>query len=187
MASVLSLLVLPFGSTPWAHDEFRIISARYGIPGNYVDVTQTVQNFMSGHSISMKVSNQNLETDPVPGREKELVVFYETQGTKKELHIREGDWLVFPGPEGGYRPPHHGTGDLEIIRALYGAEGKYRIVTGDVQNHVTHNNINMLVSNENLGGDPAPNHKKEFLVIYRKEGREYGAHLKEGNWFIITD
>jgi len=45
----------------------------------------------------------------------------------------------------------------------------------------------MLVSNENLGGDPTPNREKEFIVIYRKQGREYGAHLHEGNWFIITD
>ncbi len=187
MVVALSLLLVPFVSTSRAHETFRIISAQYGIPGNYVDVTQAVQDLVSGHSISMKVSNINLKTDPVPGKEKEMVVFYETQGKKKELHIKEGDWFVFPGPEGGYRPPHHGAGDLEIIRALYGAEGKYRIVTGDVQNHVTHNNINMLVSNENLGGDPAPNHKKEFLVIYRKEGREYGAHLEEGSWFIITD
>jgi hypothetical protein len=76
---------------------------------------------------------------------------------------------------------------LEIIRALYGSGGKYRIVTGDVQNHVHHNNINMLVSNENLGGDPAPYLEKELVVIYRKQGREYGANLPEGSWFIVTD
>jgi hypothetical protein len=187
MTLALSLLLMPFVSTPWAKGEFRIISARYGIPGNYVDVTQVVKDFVSGHSISMEVSNQNLETDPVPGKEKEMVVFYENKGAKKELHVKEGDWFVVPGPEGGYRPPHHGAGDLEIIRGLYGAAGKYRIVTGDIQNHVHNNNINMLVSNENLGGDPAPNRKKELLVIYRKQGREYGAHLEEGSWFIITD
>ena len=103
------------------------------------------------------------------------------------MHIREGDWFVFPGPDGGYQPPHHGDGKLEIIRALYGSGGRYRIVTGDVQNHVRQNNINMLVSNDNLGGDPTPNREKEFLVIYRKQGREYGAHLQEGSWFIVTD
>ncbi len=187
MTLTLGLLLMPFVSTPWADSDFHIISARYGIPGNYVDVTGVLKDFVSGHSISMEVSNRNLGTDPVPGNEKELVVFYEYQGAKKELHVKEGDWFVVPGPEGGYRPPHHGAGDLEIIRALYGSGGKYRIVTGDIQNHVHHNNINMLVSNENLGGDPAPNRKKELLVIYRKQGREYGAHLEEGSWFIITD
>ncbi len=186
-ALALGLLWFPFVSTPEAHETFRIISARYGIPGNYVDVTQAVKGLVSGHSISMEVSNINLKTDPVPGKAKEMVVFFEIQGVKKELRIKEGDWFVFPGPDCGYRPRHHGAGDLEIIRALYGADGKYRIVTGDVQNHVVQNNINMLVSNKNLGGDPAPNHKKEFLIIYRKEGREYGAHLEEGSWFIITD
>ena len=188
MASALSLLFFAhFDATARANDEFRIISAKYGIPGNYRDVTHTVRDFVSGHSISMKVSNQNLETDPAPGKEKEMVVVYEQYGQKKELHIREGDWLVVPGSGGGYRPPHHGVGQLEIIRALYGSGGRYRIVTGDVQNHVRDDNINMLVSNENLGGDPTPNRKKEFVVIYRKQGREYGANLKEGNWFIVTD
>jgi len=187
LASVLSLLFVPFVSTAWAHDEFRIISARYGVPGNYLDVTGTVKDFVSGHAISIQVNNRNFDTDPAPGKQKELVVVYEKQGRKRELHIQEGDWFVVPGPEGGYRPPHHGAGQLEIIRALYGSGGKYRIVTGDVQNHVTNNNINMLVSNENLGGDPTPNREKEFIVIYRKQGREYGAHLHEGNWFIITD
>ena len=188
VASTTALLLMaPLCSTPWAHDEIVIISAKYGLPGHYRDVTHTVRDFVSSYSISMKVSNQNLGTDPAPGKEKELVVVFLKNDGRKELHIREGDWFVVPGPEEGYSPPHHGAGQLEIIRALYGSSGKYRIVTGDVQNHVRDNNINMLVSNENLGGDPAPNRKKEFLVIYRKQGREYGAHLQEGNWFIITD
>lgn len=187
VASVLGLSWVPFVSTPWADDGINIISARYGIRGNYRDVTQTVRDFISGHAISMKVSNRNLEIDPAPGKEKEMVVVYEENRNRKELHIREGDWFVVPGPLGGYRPPHHGEGKLEIIRALYGSGGRYRIVTGDVQNHVRHDNINMLVSNENLGDDPTPNREKEFIVIYRKQGREYGAHLQEGSWFIITD
>jgi len=188
VASALSILFFAhFDATAWSDDEFRIISAKYGIPGNYRDVTHTVRDFVSGHAISMKVSNQNLVTDPAPGKEKEMVVVYEEHGKKKELQIQEGDWFVVPGSGGGYRPPHHGAGQLEIIRALYGSGGRYRIVTGDVQNHVRHNNINMLVSNENLGVDPAPNQEKEFVVIYRKQGREYGAHLQEGSWFIVTD
>lgn len=187
VASVFGLFWAPFVSTPWADDGINIISARYGIQGNYRDVTQTVRGFISDHAISMQVSNRNLKTDPAPDKEKEMVVIYEENGNKKELHILEGDWFVVPGPLGGYRPPHHGAGPLEIIRALYGSGGRYRIVTGDVQNHVRHDNINMLVSNENLGGDPTPNREKEFIVIYRKQGREYGTHLQEGSWFIITD
>jgi len=186
-ASIFGLLLPLLVSISWADEDFHIISARYGASGNYWDVTQTVKGFVSGHAISMQVNNQNLDADPAPGQEKEMVVVYEKHGSKVELHIQEGDWFVVPGPEGGYRPPHHGAGNLEIIRALYGAEGKYRIVTGDVQNHVHNNNINMLVSNENLGGDPSPNHEKEFIVVYQKQGREYGAHLQEGSWFIITD
>ncbi len=188
VASTLALSFFgPLASTSWAHGEIVIISAKYGLPGHYHDVTHVVRDFVSGDSISMKVSNQNLGTDPAPGKEKEMAVVFEKNGNKKELHIREGDWFVVPGPAEGYNPPHHGAGQLEIIRALYGSGGKYRIVTGDVQNHVRDDNINMLVSNENLGGDPAPNRKKEFLVIYRKQGREHSAHLQEGNWFIVTD
>jgi len=187
VASVFGLSWVPFVSTTWADDGVNIISAEYGIRGNYQDVTQTVRDFISGHAISMKVCNRNLEIDPAPGKEKEMVVIYEENRNRKESHIREGDWFVVPGPLGGYRPPHHGEGKLEIIRALYGSGGRYRIVTGDVQNHVRHDNINMLVSNENLGDDPTPNREKEFVVIYRKQGREYGAHLQEGSWFIITD
>ena len=187
MALMLSLFLAPFVSITWAGEDFYIISARYGLPGNYWDVTQTVKGFVSDHAISMRVSNQNLDADPVPGRQKEMEVVYQNQGGIVETHIREGDWFVVPGPEGGYRPPHHGAGTLEIIRALYGSGGRYRIVTGDVQNHVRNNNINMRISNENLGGDPTPNREKEFIVIYRKQGREYGAHLQEGSWFIITD
>ena len=187
VALIFGLFWAPIISTTWADGGVNIISARYGIQGNYRDVTQTVRDFISGHAISMEVSNHNLETDPAPGKEKEMVVVYEENGNRKELHIREGDWFVVPGPLEGYRPPHHGAGQLEIIRALYGSGGRYRIVTGDVQNHVRHDNINMLVSNESLGGDPTPNNEKEFIVIYRKQGREYGAHLQEGSWFIITD
>ena len=185
--SIFALPLLLFVSSSWAEEDFHIISARYGVPGNYWDVTEALKGFASDHAISMQVTNRNLAADPAPGKEKEMVVVYKDHNAKVELRIPEGGWFVVPGPEAGYQPPHHGTGKLEIIRALYGAEGKYRIVTGDVQNHVQHNNINMLVSNENLGGDPSPNHEKEFIVIYQKQGREYGTHLHEGSWFIVTD
>ena len=186
-ASIFALPLLLFVSSSWAEEDFHIISARYGVPGNYWDVTEALKGFMSDQAISMQVTNRNLAADPAPGKEKEMVVVYKDHNAKVELRIPEGGWFVVPGPEAGYQPPHHGAGKLEIIRALYGAEGKYRIVTGDVQNHVQHNNINMLVSNENLGGDPSPNHEKEFIVIYQKQGREYGTHLHEGSWFIVTD
>jgi hypothetical protein len=186
-ASVFALLLPLCVSISLADEDFHIISARYGVPGNYWDVTQTLKGFVSDHAISMQVTNQNLDADPAPGKEKEMVVVYQSHDAKVELHVPEGGWFVVPSPKAGYQPPHHGPGKLEIIRALYGAEGKYRIVTGDVQNHVQNNNINMLVSNENLGGDPSPNHEKEFVVIYQKQGREYGTHLHEGSWFIVTD
>ena len=186
-ASIFALLLPLFVSSSWADEDFHIISARYGVPGNYWDITETLKGFVSDHAISIQVNNQNLGGDPASGKEKEMLVVYQNHDAKVELRIPEGDWFVVPGPEAGYQPPHHGAGKLEIIRALYGADGKYRIVTGDVQNHVHSNNINMLVSNENLGGDPSPNHEKEFIVIYQKQGREYGTHLHEGSWFIVTD
>ena len=170
-----------------ALENFRIIEARYGAGETWQDVTQIVRSFVANEAISLKVSNENLQADPAPGREKALIVIFERHGKAKESRIQEGGWFIIPRPESGCQPPHHGTGKLEIIRALYGSGGKYRIVTGIIQSHVHHNNINMQVNNHNLGGDPTPNREKELLVIYRKQNREYGSHLREGSWFIVID
>jgi hypothetical protein len=95
---------------------------------------------------------------------------------------------VVPGPRRGISaaPPRRRR-PWKLSEPFTVQKGRYRIVTGDVQNHVRNNNINMRVSNENLGGTPPPTTKRNFMVIYRKQGREYGAHLEEGSWFIITD
>ena len=94
-AATLSLLFFAhFDATAWADDEFRIISAKYGIPGNYRDVTQTVRDFVSDHSISMKVSNENLGVDPTPNQEKEFVVIYRKQGREYGAHLQEGSWFI---------------------------------------------------------------------------------------------
>ncbi|HEY2458186.1 MAG TPA: hypothetical protein VGI13_12865 [Candidatus Acidoferrum sp.] len=45
--------------------------------------------------------------------------------------------------------------------------------------------IVLQVTNNNLGGDPAPGADKVLTVIYRVQGREQTATVKEGNTLRI--
>ena len=71
----------------------RIISARYGAGNQWMDVTSTLQNFVSGGSINVKVNNTNMGGDPAVEQHKVLEVQYQSQSGIQTTTIAEGDYL----------------------------------------------------------------------------------------------
>lgn len=74
----------------------RIISARYGVGGQGMDVTQRLQSMVNGNSLSVHVNNDLFGSDPAPGRTKELWVNYNYQGRRRSARVREGNTLRIP-------------------------------------------------------------------------------------------
>ena len=168
-----------------ADGKLHIIEAKYGVKGIYSDVTHLVKNYVLDDSIRMQVTNNNLGGDPASGRLKHLRVLYEKNGKRYRRDIMELGLFVVTGASDEYTPSYH-TGELEILKAIYGTEGIYRIVTGVVQNFVIRDAIRIRVTNGNLGGDPAPGRGKELLVVCKIDGREHTLTISEGNWFVVS-
>jgi hypothetical protein len=54
-------------------------------------------------------------------------------------------------------------------------------VSQTLRGMVRNGSLNIQVNNNNMGGDPAPGADKVLTVIYRTQGREQTATVKEGN------
>jgi hypothetical protein len=79
-------------------------------------------------------------------------------------------------------------GDLRILNALYGVPGYYRDVTSALQRLAQNNRINIQITNENMGVDPAPSSKKELVVLYEYRGGELqSVWLREGDSLNIPN
>lgn len=79
----------------------RILSALYGVPGYYQDVTPVLQRLMQNDRIYIQVTNENMGGDPAPHAKKELVVFYEYRsGGVQSVWLWEGDSLDIPNSGG---------------------------------------------------------------------------------------
>jgi HEAT repeat protein len=71
---------------------------------------------------------------------------------------------------------------VEIIKAEYGAEGKFKDVTEVLRRHATNYPLIVLPSsgyNEALGGDPVPSVVKQLKVQYRIDGKPGEVSLAE--------
>jgi hypothetical protein len=90
------------------------------------------------------------------------------------------DWdkIVKPNPGGQYQDDSNG---LLIIRAYYGVQGRTVNVTDLLRSRVRDGALSFVVTNSAFGGDPAIGSDKVLIVIYRYQGTETAAAVREGN------
>lgn len=172
---------------------WRVTSADWGAGRRRVDVTDRVRQMLSGGG-QVKVNNTNLGGDPAPGSDKVLrIAARDARGRVQQFSFKEGDYIDasqfynYPPdryPEPGY-PGGGYPGDLQIVRAYYGLNSRTNDVTGILRSMARNGSINIKVNNTNLGGDPAPGGDKVLTVIYRVQGREQTATVKEGDYLQI--
>jgi hypothetical protein len=74
---------------------------------------------------------------------------------------------------------------LSIIRAFYGVQGRTANVTDLLRSQVRNGVLSVNVSNGPMGGDPAIGADKLLIVIYRYQGKEQAAAVREGNTLSI--
>ena len=71
---------------------WSVTRAQYGIPGRYMDVTQTVARFLVNNSLHFRVSNDTFGRDPAEDHHKNLIVrLRDWQGREEVLQYDEGD------------------------------------------------------------------------------------------------
>ena len=83
-----------------------------------------------------------------------------------------------PEPRGEFRE----GGRIRIIRAFYTADdGRRADVTRLVQDLARDGRLRLRVSNQDLGGDPAPTRPKMLVLVYESRGREQEIRAREGD------
>lgn len=74
----------------------QIIKAVYGKSGAGRDVTRRLQVMIKNNTLSVKVTNDNMGGDPNKGADKTVKVDYTFRGQRKQVVVKEGDWLRLP-------------------------------------------------------------------------------------------
>lgn len=78
------------------------------------------------------------------------------------------------------------TGNLQILEALYGAQGGIADVKSIVEGNIQNDMVNMRVGNAAFG-DPSPGFYKSLFIRYQNESGQYEANIRENLMLQIPD
>ncbi|MFB3918046.1 MAG: DNAJC11 domain-containing protein [Terriglobales bacterium] len=181
----VSIQVQPvFWGSQFRNNIVEVIRAEYGWGNHFVDVTDRVRSFVRNGVLNFQVHPDFLGVDPNPGRAKILrLEVRERDGDFRRIQFRDKEYVnlsISGNGSRGYR-----GGRLQIIRADYGVLGRTIDVTQRLNSYVRRDRINVLVSNQLLGGDPAPRERKQLTVTYTFNGRRLRAIVNEGEYLDL--
>src|ERR1700686_4830199 len=203
-ASLLSIKISAQDEGPRV---WRIMRAQYGWRDRQTDVTDLVGDLIGRGGVNERVwvNNQTMGGDPAVSRDKTLrIIARNQQNQEREFLYREGaaiDVAMFAvrreesvhrdefddRPRGDSR--HDDRRDerrgVVILRAYWGVQGRTANVTELLRTMQRENGLQVLANNRSLGVDPAPGADKVLIVIYRVQGQETAAVVREGNSLTI--
>lgn len=172
--------------------ELRILRATYGYRNRFVEVTGRLNRVISGGELRLKVNNDSMGGDPAYGEEKELIVDYQYMGRRREIRVREDEWLHLPGDGGNAIGGGFGGGNwtgggnaLRIVRARYGYGNRYIDVTSRLGGMIRDDRLSIRISNDAMGGDPASGMEKDLVIVYEYRGRRQEVRVKEDDRLTI--
>lgn len=198
---VFVAVLFAFGSSIFsiradAQDEgWQIVRADYGSRNQRNDVTDILKDLISRGGVNgrVAVNNQTMGGDPAVGADKTLRIFARNRrNEQREFNFKEGGFIearMFSARREDWddRPANYGGRDqddnngLRIVRAYYGVQGRMVNVTELLRSRVRDGALSFVVTNGSLGGDPAIGADKILIVIYRYQGTETAAAVREGN------
>lgn len=197
-ASMLSIKISAQDEGPGV---WRIMRAQYGWRDRQTDVTDLVGDLIGRGGVNGRVwvNNQTMGGDPAVSRDKTLrIIARNQQNQEREFLYREGaaiDVSMFAvrrdefddRPRGDSRrddrrDDHRG---VLILRAYWGVQGRTANVTDLLRTMQRENGLQVMANNRSLGGDPAPGADKVLIVVYRVQGQETAAAVREGNFLTI--
>jgi DnaJ-like protein len=187
--AMLGLACLFFNAALAVAQGGEFVSAEWGVQGRRVDVTSRVRSLMRNGVLNFEVTRFVLGIDPEPHRVKDLIIrvrgwdgqieeyaYAEKSLVNLELDPEHGDrqfehrhWRDRDDRREADDDDRRGPG-LRILRAYYGAEGRFINVTDALQQRVDDARIYIRVNNYNMGGDPLPGHRKWLRVLYSYNG-----------------
>jgi hypothetical protein len=202
---VVALVILAVAATLFtggagAQEEgWQIARADYGFKNQRTDVTDILKDLVGRGGVNgrVAVNNQTMGGDPAVGKDKSLRIFARNRrNEEREFNYNEGAFVearMFNVRRDDWddRPANYGDRDqedwnsLKIIRGYYGVQGRTVNVTDLLRRGIRDGVLSFVVTNSSLGGDPAIGADKILIVVYRYQGRESAAAVREGNTLTI--
>ena len=199
-AAVFATAAITFLSVPTSgqDDGWQIVRAEYGTRTQHNDVTDIVKDLVGRGGVNgrVAVNNQTMGGDPAVGADKHLRIWARSpKYEEREFDYREGGFIevatfavAVRRDRGDWndRPANYGDRDrdddhgLSIVRAYYGWQGSTVNVTELLRSRMRDGQISLVVTNSAMGGDPAIGADKVLVVIYRYQGTEKAAIVREG-------
>jgi len=189
-----------FSSRAGAQDEgWQIVRAEYGTKSQHNDVTDILKDLVGRGGVNgrVAVNNQTMGGDPAVGADKHLRIFARNRRhEEREFDYKEGGFIevrtfnVRPD-DFDDRPANYGgqyqdnSNGLRIVRAYYGWQANTVNVTEFLRSRMRDGQISFVVTNSAMGGDPAVGADKVLVVIYRYQGKESAAIVREGNTLTL--
>ena len=187
--AVLAILICAT-LTAAAQQAWYVQSADWGSGNRRQDVTNTVRRLVGGGDF--RANNQNLGVDPAVGADKTLrIIGRDQSGRVQTFTYKEGATVnsrMFVATQwGGGGWNGGGNNTLRIVQANYGATNGRgnRNVTQRLQGMVRNNRVDITVTNQNMGGDPAVGQSKQLYVQYEYRGRRSNTTVPEGGRLTI--
>ena len=160
----------------------RIIRAEYGINPEensigrgVADVTRRLNDRIQGNRLSLRVTTDTMGSDPAEGHRKKLWVWYVYGGRMARIVVDYDAVLNLPGANDYYQER------LQITRAQYGAGYRFADVTRQLTSRIQGDRLSLRITNDTMGGDPAPGEKKVLTVFYIHEGESRRAFTNESD------
>jgi hypothetical protein len=165
--------------------QWQILQARYGTAGSNIDVTQRLRD-LARHDNSFEVNNKTMGGDPASGVVKTLRIYARGPGGAtrtfeygENQHVSgamftgwsSGDWGQGGGWNDGWGHDSGSGRGLTIVSAQYGEGYDRTDVTSRLRSMVRNGRLSIRVSNDTMGGDPAPGRPKILWVTYYAGGR----------------
>src|SRR2546427_5174115 len=177
--SCVALLLVCLAALPLlaqTNTSWEIIRADYGSGNNWVDVTDRVRSLVQGDSLNFTVDGNTLGASQRNGRNRALrLQLRDSEGTSRQVTYRDGQQVNLP-VYNAYQ-----SIDLHINRAVYGSGGRSVDVTSRLNSQIQGGQLNLEVSNQTMGRDPAPNQPKTLTVQYTLNGRSNQVVVNEGD------
>ena len=202
---VVALIIFVVGATlltggVGAQEEgWQIVRADYGFKNQRSDVTDILKDLVGRGGVNGRVvvNNQTMGGDPAVGKDKSLRIFARSRrNEEREFNYNEGAFVearMFNVRRDDWddRPANYGDrnqedwNSLKIIRGYYGVQGRTVNVTDLVRSRIREGALSFVVTNSALGGDPAIGADKILIVVYRYQGKESAAAVREGKTLTI--
>jgi hypothetical protein len=210
--AILAIGAAIFSAGVGAQEEgWQIVRADYGFKNQRSDVTDILKDLIGRGGVNgrVAVNNQTMGGDPAVGRDKSLRIFAKNRrNEEREFNFNEGGFVearmfTVRRDDRDDRPADHGDRDqdnrrpsygdrdhddwnrLKIIRGYYGVQGRTVNVTDMLQSRIRDGVLSFVVTNGDLGGDPAIGADKILIVVYSYQGKESATAVREGNTLTI--